>query len=491
MKLRHYQELAVNHAREFLLHAQPGQRQLYAAPTGTGKSIIELTLQDALPDSWIITPRVEIIQGMLDKRGIICNRAPEDIGLLHHITTPIRLRNAMMRGERTPPRYLIIDEGHHDSAQTYQDIHALCGYAPAVAYTATPYRGTPRSTAVFREAWGAPIWILTFAEAQTGGYLTMPRCSVLPLVDDDLIEVQNGELVASQVTAATSSRLGDLVSHCAQWRGWDMATMFACPGSEIARELTERLNATGLTAVCVLGTTSTADRDVCFRACVNRIAALVQVQVVSEGVDLPIRRLVDLSPCLSPVRWVQQFGRITRPTTDTPEYICTNRNLFRHAYTLNGAVPVADLLKAQSAFNIPATRNALRVVGLEALGRLKAVGLPLANGLTAIMYNVSTVEDNSVIDYCAIAHPNREDLFWARRESARVAGAERIWGRWVKCVAPDSLDGFNSIPPKPLSEKMESWWRRSARRVGLDPDATVNRKSFVALPILTDTGGRL
>ncbi len=53
------------------------------------------------------------------------------------------------------------------------------------------------------------------------------------------------------------------------------------------------------------------------------------------------------------------------------------------------------------------------------------------------------------------------------------------------------LVGFASITPKPPTEKMLAWFKRSAPSIGVSTDAAVNSKNFQILPICLDTGIRL
>src|SRR5262249_51653183 len=62
MNLRDYQQAAVRDAIAFLNAG--GERRCYAAPTGSGKSVIELAVLDAFPGGVLVTPRLEIIAGM-------------------------------------------------------------------------------------------------------------------------------------------------------------------------------------------------------------------------------------------------------------------------------------------------------------------------------------------------------------------------------------------------------------------------------------------
>src|SRR5262249_34952874 len=159
MELRPYQRLAVHDAVSFLRDG--GARRCYAAPTGSGKSVIELAVLDALPWALLVTPRLEILAGMLQKKGVatggLSEQALADAGLAHRITTPVRLRNRMRDGRfALQPDALLVDEVHHANALSYQELRLLAG-CPLLGWTASPYRGTPRSTAEFLAFWGAPV----------------------------------------------------------------------------------------------------------------------------------------------------------------------------------------------------------------------------------------------------------------------------------------------------------------------------------------------
>ncbi len=498
--LRDYQLIAKRHMVDWLTTAPSGARLLLAAPTGTGKSVIELAAQQEIGDGcWIITPRLEIVKGMIDKLGY---GAPTSEAQLlafaesRRITTPIRFRNRLLAGHSINITSLIIDEGHHDLAASMQDIHLLAGLPPAVALTASPYRGTPKSTLAMRAIWGEPVWIITYPEAVERGVLSFPTCTTLALVDDDEIEVKNGELVASAVESAYMDRLNDLAQRCGRYhdRGWDRPTMFSMPSRETAWQFAEIMATHDLPVSVVTGESSFAERQAAFDDCVSCSRALVQVQVVSEGVDLPIRRLIDASPCMSPVKWVQQIGRIMRvvsPGEAPPEYVCTNRNLLRHGYLLDGCLPSSAFKEAENAFGGLGRRAMSRAIGLEAIGRLQSVELPLLNGQTGLCYSMAATDGHMRTEYFVIVHPAKLEPIWAKRENHRAAGGEVAYGKWQRCEAPEDVKGFASVPPKTLSDKQRAWWKSCAARCGLDPNAEVTRKVFPALPVLIDTRSRV
>jgi superfamily II DNA or RNA helicase len=504
-KLHDYQEVAVADAEAFLRNAAPGDRRPYAGPTGSGKGVIEAELLRRFGrDCLIITPRVEIIRGLLDKLGheVAALSEAEAIALAdaEGIVTPIRLRNQLAACiSHHRPRYLILDECHHHNAATYAEIDAMLGGVPTVGYTATPYRGTPRGTADFLERWGDVWWILTEQQAAQRGVVAVPDCRVVPLVDDDEIETSNGEIQVTRAGAAITSRLDAVIEMCRPLvidRKWDRPTMFAFPTVESAADAAGRLNAAGLPAVLVVGRTPGDQRQAAFAATTARQAALVQVNVVSEGVDLPeLRRLVDCRPTLSSVYWLQCLGRIRRPVAPgdpPPEYICTNRNLARHCYLLEGILPIATVREAQQAFPTPSKRMGIRVVGLENLGRFRATELPLADRLTGVMYAFSAVQGTQVVEYAVLLHPGKTAPIVATRRNTCRADGMRAYGHWKELTElPTITDGFASLPPSDLTANQRGWWRREAALRGLDPSAPVNRRNFVALPVLTHLRTRM
>lgn len=482
------QAAAVDDAVRFLLSAGPGERRGYRGPTGVGKSVIELAAQELLggaPGTVIVTPRTEIAAGMARKAGA---GDPESIG----VWTPVRLMNELRAGRVAPPARVILDETHHSEADSWRDLLLVLGFPPHVGFTASFFRGTPRGTAAFREYWGEPVTICTWPEAVALGYVSMPEFEVLPLVDDDVVEVVNGEFRVTSLEGATVDRLSDLVARAAPWcrdGRWDLATVFCAPSRAVAGRLARELSAAGAPAVTV--TADTTDRERLFRATEERLCALVHVDVVSEGVDLRLRRYVDLSPTLSPVKWLQRFGRVTRPWAEgRPRYVCTNRNVARHAYVLEDALPSSVVARCEAPFPA-ATRPHVRVLGMEAIGRFRPAHCRMVGGGRLTVYSLFAVVGSTVVDWACLVPPTGEPV-WA----CRAAGTDRAetgeWGQWRRPDAPPTdLTGFQSRAPTALSEKQSAWWHRAAARHGLDGTVEPDAKAFQALPVLKDLGARV
>lgn len=530
--------------------------RLYTSPTGTGKSVMELMALAKDPHAFLITNRLEIVSGMLHKMGVNTDGWSNDRlaweALARRISTPVRLRNMLAKGvlqarykeacldclkEYSGPiaiHRILLDEGHHILADTYKDLAAYLPHAWWAVLTATGFRGTAKETEEFHELFNNQvIQVLSLRQAAERNLFSVPTPRLWALINDDTLEVVNGEIRVASATQAVGNVINDIVIRVGSFYigddwgnfGWDMPTMFAVPSRQSAYELAGALDDAGLPADCITESTARGDRADIFRRTVNREICLVQIDVVSEGVDLPIRRLIDLRPTLSPVKWMQQLGRITRPfncracspfgprphgvsptTGDAyavesclscggtgfgrSEYICTNRNLERHGYLLEGLLPPSVMKAAQELFPTPYKRAGMRVVGLDGVGRFEGTVLPLAGGLRGLMYNITTMDGYQKKEYVVLCHPCCSVPIIALKESTSESG-EMKYGKFQRVDKLPDLSGYGSAKPAKLSPRQSAWWGRDAQRFGLDQTATVNRKQFPALPVLKDLGLQL
>lgn len=513
---RFYQQRAIDAIVHSLLKAAPGYHLPLAAPTGTGKSLIALAAQEILnvvhgQRCYITTPRVEIILGMFDKKGVedasYAGQARlEAMMRTHRIMTPMTLHNRLMSGDLTDdmPTHLIVDEFHHDggSVDTYEKIDLLLGFPPKAGLTASPYRGTAKQTKEMYEKWGEPIWVITYGEAVEEGYLSFPQCQTTPLVDDDLISIQNGEFVVSQVDTQTRNSFEAIETLINTYidpetKRFDRPTMLTFPGTECAKAFVHSY-CKGHVAL-ITQETPRKLRQIIFESVIQGIVALVHIDVVSEGVDLPLRRHIDLSPTLSPVRFVQRFGRITRVVKEgepAPEYICTNRNLLRHGYLLSDCLPSSVMKEAFEVFTPSVRGIGNRVLGLEQIGRLQAVPVPFLHNMRGEMYIVERPDDNKIHRIAAIVHPLHETVVWAEkidiksRYNEHEGRWEMAWGTWKRIDPPKDLNGFYSAKSGDVTPAQKKKWQAGARRVGLDPNAQINRKNCAAFFVLRDIGQR-
>lgn len=507
----------------------PGKWHLFVSPTGTGKSIFELIWLTHIPNSVLVTPRVEIIAGMLDKLGLYWESHTElvDMATQFGIFTPIKFRNILAQGllGYYPP-VCILDECHHAEADSWKDIDMYLNKTTVLGATATPFRGTPQGTKSFRERWHTMTPVLTLPTAIHNNYCSLPTVSIWPLIDDDLVEISNGELKVSTVSKMVGDNLSLIVEqskqfYCSRGGMWKRPTMYSVPTTDAAYALAHALTESRMPARTVVQDTKRVDRERIFQQVVDGNLALVQIDVVSEGVDLPIRRLIDIRPTMSPVKWLQQVGRIMRPTVkcavcrssdelscpnceSPPEYICVCRNVERHGYLMEGCFPPTVIREAQEAFkNVYgepqySRRSGIRAMGMEGLGKFTTTPIHLLNGVTAFMYNLVHMDGYTRNEYIVLVHPNETEPLRAKRVSRvktpsyETGGAPVYdWGRWQAVASLPDLKGCSSANPRELTERQRGKWLREAEDRGLNPHREVNNRSFQVLPLLQDLRVRL
>lgn len=488
MQLHDYQAVAV---ANIITALKAGKKAvLCSSPTGTGKSYMEVALREQLEtvglQSIVISPRREILAGIASKGG-------RSDGLW----TPVRLKNAVTRGDEVADWQIVIfDEAHHSIAATWQRILDMNPDVRIVGFTATPYRGTPKSTQAFKALWDAEVQAITIPDAVSRGVLAAPRCLYRPLIDEShLTWSGEGDFTEASVNESMDRKvLESLVERTARlWRAEGRPTMITMPTIESIQRLEYIARDSGVPLAVVTGDTSQADRQAAFDACISCAAILAQIDVVSEGVDLPIRILVDARPTRSPVRWMQQLGRITRPSEKRPVYVCVCGNIERHLYLLEGMFPPAEVYQIETelapTFKKHPKNRLFWKIG-EA-GKLRSYGIALKDGTAASATWAWRIDPDGMrkTEMYYLDLGLRGDIA-AKRAHTRKSDGSWVWGRWVKCDPSELSDGekYSTARAEDTpSVKMVSWWVKDAEKMGLAPlDAqeTWNLTVFQALPFL-------
>lgn len=503
MQLRDYQEAAVDKVERFVADGSRGQTLVVVGPTGCGKGVVEAELLKRLgDDAWLVTPRVEIARGILEKKGAIPKDASErevvDAGWEHRCMTPVRFRNALRAGRVPRVSCLLLDEGHHVTASTWDEVVLLTGMPPTALFTATYYRGTARSTELLRKRFGEPWTMVSLREAARRGDVSIPTWTVWPLVDDDEVTLDSsGEFDVRQVASAYADKVEDLAARSVSAfyanESWGRPTVFALPSTAVAHALQAALARHGAPSTVVHAGTRPNDRQHYFDLLRSSSAALLQIAVLGEGVDLPVRRLIDARPCMSPTAWMQLVGRETRPVSpgeSAPEYVCTNRNLARHAYLFEGLLPPRAVVDCQQAFGGPGQRGAHRALGLESVGRFRGSEVKAADGCVCLFYALSDVSNGRMREFGCLVHPATPEPIWGQRVHTPKPDGTKGYGKWVRAEAPSDLRGFGSVSSGEPTPKMKAWWDRTAATRGLDVEQKVTRKTFQVLPFMLDLGMR-
>lgn len=508
--LRPDQQQGVEKALSFLQQAKRGDSLLLVSPTGSGKSYLQAELLKRVPGLFLVVPSIEIARGIA--RKLVDNEhtwtdaeAREETEKLR-IYTVVRFKNLLMSDGVELPKFIAFDEAHHTEANTYETVWDSCGKPPRLGFTATAYRGTPEGTKDLLQAWGEPYTVLSLHDAVKNGIIALPDFSVWPLLDDDEISIVNGEFHVKTVDAMVKDKMGDLVDRVSRYfdgTHWDRPMMMSFSSITQVSHAESAFRARGLPVVAVVG--DTADRQRHFADVVARTRLLLQIKVVGEGVDLPIRRLIDCAPTMSPVAWMQLVGRITRPTDTPPEYIACCHNLTRHAYLWHGLVPAESVRKAQQAWGEdwkPNRRAMSRALGLEGFGKFAVSDVPLAGGLKGAFYGLQTKDGRD--QWAVFVNPVQpQPLYFHKHnewdgtyETVQKGATEykrkkMVYGKWKRIQQLPEVTGCVSLPPQPMTPGQANFWKNAADRYNLDSTVKVNARQFQLLPVLRDTGLRV
>jgi hypothetical protein len=505
-KLRPWQQRATTDTVGFIQQFQgrPKARLLQSAPTGCGKSFPQLcallNLRSKNYNVFLMTPSLVIIRGLLEKLGIPLDGSKATLHRLaweQGITTPVKLRNMIRKGDVGPPDGLIIDETHEFcKGNNVPDFFmAICPLTPLVGFTATPYRGSIRQTAVLKETWPHQNEMVSLKVAISEKWVQWPWIDVVPLVDDDKVKVVDGKFVVSNLDELTFSRAHDLVDMVSDYHSegyFDKGTVLALPSTKCIHEVGEIFKAKGIKPCVVIQDTSENNRQKAIEDAAERRGVLLQIKVLERGFDESrFRRLIDAKPTLSPVSLVQLWGRVMRPHETSNEVIVTNRNLERHHYLFEGLLPPAKVAAAAEGFGGPSNRFIVRHAGLESLGRFKVLKAPLKGGGTVPFYHLQNWEaskgDNgTLVHYIVVIHPRTHDLIIGSR-----TGSGRRYTDWKRCEMPNDFKGFQTNSNQDdLHPKIQDWWKGRAGRYGLDRYKydEIPGRVFQILPFLTEIG---
>lgn len=486
--------------------ASPPRRVALEAPPGAGKTRCAARLtaglyKGGLSSGVVVAPVTSThaafysaATGITPPTGM-SDEATRTFYAAHGIMTPALFVREAAAGRLDHVDFVITDEGHHWTEESaVAEAFVRLPQSPLLfGFSATWYRMTPASSAGLRAYWGKPFRLVSLHVAIDNGLIVAPEVIMQPLLDDDMVNIgPGGEFQISSLEKSTGSRLSDLAELAKHWHTVK-PTAVIVPSVELAVDLSKMLGDIGRV---VVGDTSRRDRETVYQDLADNKVILVAVNVIGEGWDLPaLGCLIDAKPTMSPVLWYQTFCRLSRPYKDVGKtYVCTNRNLERHAFLLAGVLPDDTIAEAQAAFPPRTTRSPRRQRMLEGIGRFAANPLPLSGGITGECYHLSVVEASGGADLLKeivlIVDPRRYDVVWLGRQSRRSDSGKFAWSKWTRVEPATDLRGFTSarLRNRPLSTKQLAWWERSAESFGLDKTTLPESQAvFAVLPALVES----
>jgi superfamily II DNA or RNA helicase len=321
---------------------QQGRRRVcYAAPTGSGKTILFCYAAGKTAEHGqrvvILVHRQELIEQTCKaltiagvRFGIIAAGYPEDPNAPVHVAMAQTLVNRLDRLQDV--RFLIVDEAHHIMAATWRLILTMAANAMVLGATATPERLDGKGLSEVFEALviGPSVkeliadgWLSPFAVFAPERMVNLK--GIHSVAGDyaigDLARRMNTEVVLSDVLTEYRKRLIGKT-----------AIAFATT-IEASRAVARFFRAAGISAEHLDGDTPHRERqDIIRRLESGETAIVTNCGIISEGLDVPsVAGVILLRPTKSLAVYLQQIGRALRPAPGKRAIILDHSgNALRH-----------------------------------------------------------------------------------------------------------------------------------------------------------------
>jgi DNA repair protein RadD len=314
------------------------RRILIAALTGSGKTVIASEIirrevakfkrvvflahrDELLTQAHSKLARFDIAAGIV-KAGRDKDLRPQSLVQICGIQTLHARAIRRQTLELPPAELVIVDEGHHARARTYEQIVAAYPNATIIGLTATPCRADGRGLGnIFDVIVEAP----QVAELITLGKLVPAKIFAPPAPDLRGVQTaKTGDYVISQLEERmnTDALVGDVVEHWLRHSERRRTVGFAVDVAHSVH-ITRELVKSGVRAEHLDGTTKQDERE----AILSRLASgetefVSNCAVLTEGFDLPdLGCIVLVRPTKSLLLYRQMIGRGLRTAPDKKECI--------------------------------------------------------------------------------------------------------------------------------------------------------------------------
>ncbi len=236
--------------------------------------------------------------------------------------------------------YIIVDEAHHASSETYQKIIAYFNPKFLLGMTATEERADNQDILeIFRDV----AHRLDIETAVENGQLVPVRCIRIK-TNIDISNVRfngvkyNAQDLENKLFVPERNKL--IVDTCLEY-GKDRHTVIFCVSVKHAEKITELLQENGVNAVSVSGNMDSNERKELFANYEEgRISVLCACDLLNEGWDSPKTDLLFMArPTMSKLLYTQQLGRGMRLAEGKADLMVfdfvDNANMFNSAYSLH------------------------------------------------------------------------------------------------------------------------------------------------------------
>jgi superfamily II DNA or RNA helicase len=334
-----YFELKPFHYQEEILEQLEAQRKIHnryrnliVAATGTGKTVIsafdykKFRNENRKSKLLFIAHRKEILkQALATFQGVLKDNnfgelwvdgiTPLSYEYLFVSVQTLQNNIENLNLSKDYYDYIIIDEVHHISADSYRPILKKFDSNILLGLTATPERMDNQNIlSDFCDVIAAEIRL---PEALNRKLLCpFQYFGISDSVDLKNVKWQNGKYSSTELTEVYNKehRVGEIISKCEEYLTDinDVISLGFCVSKEHAKFMSEKFNEVGLKSnYLVSGETSKEIRDNIKRSLLSKeINYLFVVDIFNEGVDIPqIDTILFLRPTESLTVFLQQLGR--------------------------------------------------------------------------------------------------------------------------------------------------------------------------------------
>jgi DNA repair protein RadD len=343
--LREPQKEAHRHAREhFAAHTEPAILQI---PVGGGKTGVMATLPFGLAKGrvLIITPNLTILNGVaaaLDitlpncfwrarrvlksfgsgpYRAILSGRNANihDCIRSHFVVTNIQ--QLASSADRWLPQFpggffdlILVDEGHHNVADSWRKVFAKFPDAKVISLTATPFRtdGEPLV--------GTPIYRYTYASAMVNGYIK--RLHAINVAPEEIQFTYRNDQRRHSLEEVLAHIVEASIRRCLMMReqnGFHHQVIASACSVDHSRQVRALYEKFGFRAAEIHSNMAEEEREVVLNALRDkRLDCIVQVAMLGEGFDHPPLSVAAIfRPFRSLSAYIQFIGRIMRVNVET------------------------------------------------------------------------------------------------------------------------------------------------------------------------------
>lgn len=299
------------------------RRQLGVLPTGGGKTIVfsEIVRRRADKPTLILAHRDELLQQAREKLVSVAPELSMSTGLVkagsNDVGAPVVIASIQTlaresRLHQLPKHFgtVIVDEGHHAVADSYQRVLDYLEAELTLFVTATPKRADGKSLEHIADE---VVFARSLQWMIEQGYLCPPRGKRITVdVDLDSVKKSRGDFQADALAEALedADALTDVLATYTE-HGEDRKALIFTPTVAMAHHTAEVFREAGYAAEAVDGTTPPEERrDILERLHTGETRIVANVGVLTEGFDEPsIDCIILAAPTKSEVKYTQIIGR--------------------------------------------------------------------------------------------------------------------------------------------------------------------------------------